>query len=380
MTKTDRDIYAELLNRLFGAGAASFDVSSAETSQVLMALATSGDFAQFRAAFPARLHRLCQATTAVPALRVEIVKTANLIAEKRNWDGAFAELAALDYLLADSRTDASELKLNMTVPATATLAGELGMQNANFDVHTARFNLSLDVKQLGDKIGGILRGIFKDVLRAKGIANLSIIPSYSMDDPYELYETNRALLCKELDTLVDVKQRPPGGASCVIPGLKYQFAWEAGVYPGISTYYPEEHAKNAHKLLFQHAKKFSKVNPSAIAFVHFPWVGERLVPIGDAELRFFKGMASHFFYDYSGSALLAGSLNRKFKGNILADDVARYLSGVIFLQDRTVTSKDPTSLNVDVSFLMNPAAHHPLSDGEFEHYLTSRGAIDLSQL
>jgi hypothetical protein len=380
MTMTDRAIYADLLDGVFGAGAVTFDVASAETTQVLRALAANGNFLQFAAAFKARLYRLKDSTAAAPSLRQQIVTTANLIAAERNWDGAFAELAAFDYLLADPRTNASQLKLDVTVPATQTLASEFGMQQANFDVEISKLQLSLDVKLLGDKIGDILRGFFENVLNAKGIARLSIIPTYPRDDSYERYEKNRAALYKELLKLLDVRQQPLGAPSGVIPELRYQFAWQPGVFSGVSTYSTDEHARNAHTLLFQHAKKFSKVNPSVIVFVHFPWAGERLPPMGDAPLRFFKGMARHFFYGYSGSNVLAASLNKKIKSNILAKDVVPHLSGVIFLQDETITSDDPNSPNAAASFLMNAAAHHSLSGSEFERYLISRGAIDLSQL
>ena len=346
----------------------------------MKALAAGTNYAEFRTAFPERLRRLDQATTAEPTVRAQIVKTANLIAEERNWDGAFAELTALDYFLADPATQASELKLDVTVPATETLAAELGMKNVNFDVQIPPFNLSLDVKLLGDKIGDILRGIFEDALAAKAIARLPIIPNYSRDDPYELYQRNRAALRSELEALIDVKQRPAAGVSRVIPGLMYKFAWGTGVYTGASAYDIDEHAMNTHALLFQHAKKFSRVAPSAIVFVHFPWSGEHLLPMGDAPLRFFKAMAHHFYQDYSGTAILASSLDGKFKSSILAQDAARHLSGVIFLKDTTATAADPTLLNVDASFLWNTTAHHPLTGSSFEHYLTSRGAMDLSRL
>ena len=380
MTTTHSAVYAKLLDGVFGPGAAIFDATSSETTPVLSALAMSGDFPQFVAGFTARLGRLALATTATANLRKQIVTTANLIAAEKNWDGAFAELAAFDYFLADPRTDASQLELDVTVPATQTLASELGMQQANFDVQMPQFDLTLDVKLLGDKIGGILYGICEEVRRAKAIRNLAIIPTYPIDDSYEDFQKNRAALCKELHTLLDVSQRPPRGTSRVIPKLEYQFAWEAGVYSGATTYNTDEHAQNTHRLLFQHAKKFSKVKPSVIAFVHFPWAGERLIPMADAPLRFFKGVGRHFFYGYSGSTCLASLLNKKIKTNILAKDVVAHLSGVIFLQDETVTSNNPNSANVTASYLLNTAAHHPLSGSEFEGYLNSRGAIDLSQL
>jgi hypothetical protein len=60
--------------------------------------------------------------------------------------------------------------------------------------------------------------------------------------------------------------------------------------------------------------------------------------------------------------------------------VAQHLSGVVFLKDTIVTATDPKSLNVDASFFWNTSAHHPLAGSPFEHYLISRGAIDLTRL
>ncbi len=82
-------------------GAASFDVRDAGANSVIGAVARDDQFGQFKAAFESRLRRLHAAMTANTTLRKPLMTAINLVADKDNWDGAFAELSAIDYFLAD---------------------------------------------------------------------------------------------------------------------------------------------------------------------------------------------------------------------------------------------------------------------------------------
>jgi len=82
--------------------------------------------------------------------------------------------------LADSATGATTIELDATVPATETMASDMGMQNANHDLRSPTLGVTMDTKLLSDKTADILAGIFKDELKAKGIKHLTIIASYAL--------------------------------------------------------------------------------------------------------------------------------------------------------------------------------------------------------
>jgi len=319
---THRDTYASLIDQVFGRGSATFDVTAAQTNKVIGALAHTTQFGNFKKNFESRLRRLNVAIVSDTTLRSEVLAAVNRIADA-GWDGAYAELSALDYFLAAPETGPNKVALDRTVPANTTLASEMGMQNANHDMSFPGLGLgvSMDTKLLSDKTGEILKGIFKEFLSAKGIERLLIIPSYDLGDDFTRYSENRKALLDELIMEVDTISQPSKYASKVIPGLSYTFGWKAGVHFGESTYDPNEHAKRHHPLLFGHAKKFSRIEPSFITFVVFPWSGENAFQIDDRKRIFFKKFGEHFFNDYIASGQPATDLNRKFKSKISAGDV-----------------------------------------------------------
>jgi hypothetical protein len=373
---TDRGTYAALVDGIFGAGTANFNVVDPESNHVIGALGNPTQFAAFCANFEQRLRRLAASLDADGSLRKETVAAINKIVTSE-WDGAYAELCALDYFLADANTGPGNIVLDHTVPASQTLASEMGMQDANHDMRFPNLGVSMDTKLLSDKIGGILEGIFKDFREAKKIKNLTILPSYNLDDDFVTYQASRRKLLDELNQGVDMNVRPSKLDSKVIPGLSYEFAWSPGVLTGERCYSPSEHAMNHHRLLFGHAKKFSKVEPTVIVFVIFPWTGENVFHFDESKKLFFKQFGGHFFSDYLSSPVSANNFNGKIKSTISAGDVTRHLSGVIFLEDDSIIAKSPNDVNVKASFLWNPDALHPLAGSRLEATLQARRAFDL---
>lgn len=344
---------------------------------MISALSHPTEFVTFKKNFEERLRRLGAAVQVDITLGTEVLAAVNRIADA-GWDGAYAELCSLDYFLAASETGPGKIVLDRTVPASATLASEMGMQNANHDLSFPSLGISMDTKLLSDKTGEILDGIFRDYRTAKKIKNLLIVPSYDLADDFAQYSANRRALLGELVDGVDPAVQPSTLNSAVIPGLSYTFAWNVGVYFGESSYSPHEHARRHHPLLFGHAKKFCRDEPSLITFVIFPWSGEKVFPFEDTKRTFLKKFGEHFFNDYLNSGDCATKFNKKFKSSISAGDVSRYLSGVIFLEDNSITSHTPHQLNIDASFIWNPHAVHPLANHPLEGALRLRGAYDLS--
>ena len=374
---THRAVFASLVDRIFGSGSTTFDTSLAQSNNVIGALARPTEFTAFNNNFEARLHRLNTAVNADASLRTEVLAAVNRIADA-GWDGAFAELSALDYFLAEPETGPGQVLLDRTVSASDTLASEMGMQNANHDLSFPGLGVCMDTKLLSDKTGQILEGIFKDYRLTKGIKGLTIILSYDPDGDFEQYSANRKALLQELVSAVDAKTQPKMLTSAVMPGLSYSFAWNSGVYFGEGCYSPNEHAERHHPLLFGHAKKFSRLDPTVIVFVIFPWSGEDVFAFEDTKRTFLQQFGRHFYNDYIALSTPANAFNRKFKSGIMAGEVTRHLSGIIYLEDRAITSTDSSLLNVDASYIWNPNAFQSLFGHAFDSLLQRRGAYDLS--
>lgn len=373
---THRSNYAAFVDAIFGEGSATFDVTKTGSNNVIGALADPNGFAEFKANYEARLRRIEAATKADPTLRKDVLGAVNRVGEDE-WDGAYAELCALDYFLAAPQTGPGNIELDRTLSASDTLASEMGMQNANHDMRLKALGVSMDTKNLSDKIGQILEGIFDGFRKAKDIASMTIVPTYDRDDDFTPYVVNRPKLLAELVNGVDTIARTSQLRSQVIPGLSYKFAWDAGVFVSATSYSPLEHAAKHHTLLFGHIKKFSRVEPTVITYVMFPWSGESIFS-GFGKEMFQTEFGRQFFNNYIGSVELARKFNQKVKSNIAAEDVTKHLSGVIFLEDKSMTAKDPAQINVDASFVWNKNAIYSLIDHPLDVELRHRGAIDRS--
>jgi hypothetical protein len=203
---TPRANYAAFVDNIFGAGSAKFDIAKTDTNNVIGALVSTRGFTEFKANFEERLRRINAAIQFDPNLRKDVIGAVNRVAEDE-WDVAYAELCALDYFLTVPLTGSGNIELDQTVPASDTLASEMGMQNANHDMRLKSLGVSMDTKNLSDKTGQIFDGVFDEFRKAKGIASMMIMPTYDHDDDFTPYAANRPQLLAELVSGVGVNGR-----------------------------------------------------------------------------------------------------------------------------------------------------------------------------
>jgi hypothetical protein len=346
-------------------------VNKGESNNIIGAIGKPSQFSCFSAAFIARLKRIAKAVHLNQSLLKPVKQALNQIADSKNWEGAYAELAAIDFWLAAPDTAEGRLTLDVTIPAIKTLADEIGQQDANFDGHLKLFDIFFDTKALTDKIGDILDGIIQEAQK-KAKIQITILPNYDIDMPFELFQKKRKELYNELLIALDPQKQAPMLKSLVIDGLTYRFAWRAGVLTGASTYDPIEHAINHHTLLFKHAKKFHRSTPSLIVFVNFPWYGEKIFPLGDSSSKFYAEFSRLFFNFYLNKNDEAKQYNNSFISGITAEDVTKYLSGILFLEDNCVLSETPDQVNINAYYYLNPHAKNSLINTEFSQYLAKR--------
>lgn len=373
-----RQNYKNLLERYFGESACSFDATGVHSNDVIGAL-VHHNFDDFTRNYEARLERLAHACDDNPSLRPSILETLNVVADPYNWDGAYAELATLDFLFFQRSTAPNSVDLDITIPAQDTLASEMGYTNANLDGFLKKYKIYFDTKILSDKSGQILERIINEVIKKKLLSGLTILPSYNIDLPYDDFQTERQNLYKELYNKVDATTQLKHIRSSIIDTLSYSLAWKPGVIVGESTYNPNTHAENHHKLLFHHAKKYHRKLPCLIIFVHFPWSGEKLFPIDNSNQVFYKKMAQYFFEGYEAITDSAKQFNRHFYTSITAGDVANHLSGILFLEDKCILSKDDSESNILVYYYLNKNAKKSIVCSRFSVYLNRRG-VNLAKI
>jgi len=365
----DSENYKDVVENIFGKGTCNIDVTKLVTNNVIGAL-NHTQFAAFTTSYKKRLERLNSLYSGHGNFQ-DLLNTINQVADDKNWEGAYAEIVAYDYLNSNNDCLNEPINLEKTVPATETIAENFGYQNANFDGEYKDFNTYFDVKILSDKAGIILSGIFKDVQKKTGRSNFSISPEYPLDIDFEVFQNNRKQLLDELLSSFTGTQEPSSINSQVIPDLRYAIMWGSGVLMTESTYNPYLHAKNHHNLLFKHAKKFSKVNPSLIIFVIFPWFSEKISSLGKANEIFYRSFSRRFFCEYAAKPTKAKDIFKKYIGEDSVFEVTKKLSGVLFLEDKSITADTPTAQNVEGYAYLNPNADKKIGRGIFIDYLHS---------
>lgn len=357
---TDLENYAQIINSIFGAGTSKFDTAKNDSHNVIGAL-NHVQYDSFKANFTARLKRLKSIYDASPTSLQKLIVQVNEIASIKNWQGAFAELAAFDHLnndlLEKNNFLFSPIEIDVTLPKEESFALELNKQEANLDGYIDEFGLYFDIKVLKDNVGEILDGIYKDLQTGRQDL-LNIAAEYDLGLSYGILQNQRNQLRTELLEVLDGNKKPRNFRSKVIPDLSFVFTWERGVSTAIRTYTPFSHAKNHHKNIFIYANKFLKKHPTFIIYVSFPWYNQVLNSKNND--AFFRSYARRVFCQYLNHSTSFSTISPGFSGTDSLYDVSTYLTGIIFLEDDTILSHKPDITNVKSSIYLNPNAKNAL--------------------
>lgn len=372
----DLSHYAALINRIFGERSATFKTSSLSTNNVIGALNFAGNYTAFKSNFIARLQRLKEIYNVHPAQLREIIVQVNEVANPKNWEGAFAELAALDYfnqeILRHRMYLREPVSLNVSLPPTRTFGSQLGKKEANLDGCIDDFRLYFDIKVFKDNVKDILKGIYEEVYaHFKITGGLVIETDHALDISYDDLKKKRKNLAAELKATIDLKKRTKGFRSKVIPELTCRLHWGKGILMTEKTYNPYRHAENYHKTVFNYANKFLKESPTLIVMVSFAWYNNTISNFSNSNVKLYRSLSRRVFCQYRHQRILFNTFSTSFKGTETIHEVSQYLSGIVFLEDETIMSGNPEHTNVKSYLYLNPNAKHNLAQSIAREYLGS---------
>lgn len=368
---SDLEYYSQLIDGIFGARTTTFDINANTTNNVIGALNHTTDYSQFKTNFRARLNRLKTIYSTEPTYLREILVQVNEVASAKNWEGAFAELAAFDHLNQDilrHRTYlATPIKPNVTLNKSETFAFELGKAAANLDGFIEDRPLYFDIKTFKDNVREILEGIYSQLERDFGRSDFKIATEHSLDISYDDFQANRNNLYSELKSSITPSVNFL--RSRVIPNLTFRIMWGAGIQFAEHTYSPFRHAENYYKTIFNYADKFVKNYSSVIVLVVFPWYNNVVKDFRNENVKFYRSLARRVFMQYKNDATLFNTFASNFSGSHSIYQVSNNLSGIIFLEDNTILSNDPDQTNVRSFVYLNPNANHKVIDSLASDYV-----------
>lgn len=357
--------YSRIIDCIFGAGTTTFDKTKDLYNHVIGALNNPTEYYEFTINFTSRLERLKKIYTTHPDYLKEIIVQVNEVASEKNWEGAFAELAAYDYLNSDILNHKTYIntpvKPNVTLDKAKSFALELGKSATNLDGFVEDRPLYLDIKCLKDNVTEILTGIYKDLKLHLGTNDIQITAEHELNISYDDFQQKRNDLLNELKVELNTTTKKKYFKSSIVSNLSYRILWGGGILTAQRSYHPFSHAKNYHRTIFNYANKFIKDEKSVIVLVVFPWYNLVVSDFANSNIRFYRALARRVFCQYIHDTTPFKTFNSKFNGKQTIFEVSRHLSGIIFLEDSTILSKEPNKTNVKSFVYLNPNAVKPLS-------------------
>jgi len=359
-----------IIEGIFGPGTCTLDPSSNDTNDVIDALSATSGFGTFQANFMMRLRRLKEAYDGHPSMPALLIQV-NQVGDRNNWQGAVAELAAIDFFVSDRNWLPNSPQLDVNIDVSDSLASKFGMKVANLDVHFEHFDVYSDVKVLKDNVTEILEGIYGDIW--PGTRPL-IKPEYPKDTSSDDVKAKRPYLLDLLRREIDDGKQPIFiDCSSVVDGLKIRLRWTGGVLAAESSYSPYKYANEFHRLPLQHAKKFVISRPFFLTFVIFPWFNSIVTDFCDDNKTFYRSLARRVFCQYKHDASLFSSMFRKYSGAETIYEVSQELGAILFLEDKSINGENLDATNVIGYYYENPNGHRAPSNGTMGDYL--RGCI-----
>lgn len=358
--------YQQLLDSVFGVGVCQIKTTNADRNVVTDAIAAASDYSQFSMNFTARLKRLAKAYRGHKSEN-ELLNLAKLVNDCQNWQGAIAELAALDFYISDTNWLIEPPNINISIDPSQSLASRFGLQEANLDLHFAEPDVYSDVKVLKDNVNEILDGVFARVWPTH---LPHILPSYPRDGNFKVLQQNRGAIEQFLQTETANSSQPTYiDCGSIVPELSIRLLWGPGTLIADSSYSPYRHAKEHEFLPFLHAKKFVTSRPFILTFVTFPWFNNTIQSHGETNKIFYRSLSRRVFCRYRFDSVKYATMFENYNGSESLYDVSRCLDGILFLEDNAILGNDPNSVNVRGYLYENPNSHQKLSMTTFEEHL-----------
>jgi hypothetical protein len=369
--------YQDFVDEIFGVSEVP-ESRSPEANNVIGALERLDAYGEFKASFRDRLRRLGTAWGRGTADRRTLLQRVSNVNE-RGWEGAFAELSAYDFLSGIASV-AGPLSLDVTVPAARTLAGA-SRTTANLDFQFAAANVYGDVKSLKDVVGELLGGVLNDAI--KGAFDGTRRPrlenfEYPLHASFTAVQRVRSELVGELRNALVQDPDLRAFRSGVLHGLTYRFAWTGGTLVTELEYQAEVHADVFSGQVFGNYDKFMRDAPCVLVFVVFPWWNQTIHEYGGRNTTFYRATTRRVFAGYKDRLDLLTTLVPSFSGQETVYEASKCISGLVFLDDKSVLAEARESRSLRAHLFFNSSATNPLPES-FRAALTGAPGVVLAE-
>jgi len=351
--------YKNMVEQEFGAEVGKIPDSDSIKNPVIGAL-NNDDYQTFTINFRNRLKRLNRIYKVTNDLE-QLLNKVRLIAGN-NWKGAYAELAAYDFLNKGILDGDSLLIEPVTMEAkiskSRTFAKESDRGNEiSLDGFFKDFNVFFDVKSLKNNVSEILNYVIRGVHKKLPRQHFHIVPEYPNDISYDEIKSNRDHIIDEIADAIILSGKPQYVKSKLVGQLDFRLQWSQGVILTGSSYNPYQHALNTSETIFDDCHQFVKDAPFFLVYVIFPWYNNIINDFRNQNREFYRSFSRRVFCQYIHDTTPYSPFNPRLPDGQTKYEITRRLSGIIFLEDRIITrSKSDNNMKAFVYF--NPNAAH----------------------
>ena len=368
--------FDEIIRSIFGDRVLKDREGSRRTTPITSALLNENE-KTFKKNLVARLKRLHSHYSDHPCLPELVVLVRNL-ANLSLWQGAFAELVALDYFNYPLLDHASFLYtpvfINPDTRPFCLLGMEPGAGNGStLDGEFRDHGVCYDAKVLLDTRSDILASLHARVKSQFPDRYLSIVSEFQPDrHPRDLGKHVETI---EVE-LIEAICKEPGIRylrSRVVTGLEHWLSWEPGWQLTGYSYSSYRHAMEFYREVFKDCRQFTTDRPFVLVYVIFPKYNAVVTDFRNMNAEFFRAVARRAFMAHRAdtrpvSSLFSHSEKPKRLPQATIAKASRALSAILFLEDVTTTLSDENKSNAIGYLYSNPNAEWKLTRPRFWDY------------
>jgi hypothetical protein len=301
----------------------------------------------------------------------------NAIAEQNIWQGAYAELSALDFLDHPLANHAGFLTKPVEIgvePVGRKLLGKHscgGFGLPTLDGWFSDFDVYFDVKVLMRSSQDILQRVYERIRSRCPNRNVLLGAEFLSDTAEAMLPGRVSAIEQELRDALDQDPNTTFVRSTVVEGLAHRIS-RTGCLVTEDSHDPYCDAERLWSSVLRDCHQFVADRPFLLVFVTFPWYGSEVTQFRDLNKILYRAMSRRVFCGLKGDCRwVVGSGIAKeaarLEGTTLAD-ASRSLSGILFLEDRSIKLEDNTSSNTCGYLFTNPNASNNLTRTLFWDY------------
>lgn len=359
MSESDRKEYNVLMKSIFGSDWKDVK-EDGKSNNYIGALLHKGDFDYFKKTFCKMVEDLKEIYKGNQRETDNLIKTLRDVADKKNCNGAYAELCALHALNVEDFT----IDTDVSLPASESFAAQMGhTANTNMDGHIRDTNFYFDTKAFGDTVGNILKNVASGAMNELKQCGLSLKKDpfisfeFPLNDSEQSYRDNVKELREEFKN--KFKEGISQFKSDVIPSLKYVFNW-GGVTSTMSEYNSYARAEELTDVVIsRYADKYLLGKPFMLVLVNFAWYNQVDTGALGSNKEMYRALARRIFMQYRYSEHEMCEINNRFDSSDSTTiyDATKKLTALMFIDVHSAVEDGPV---YHCYFYENPNADNKL--------------------